>query len=92
MSEMLEQIKSRRSIRKYKSDPVPKELLEKIIDAGLYAPSGMGQQAVIIISVTNKEVRDKLSKLNAKIMGTDTDPFYGAPAVLIVLANKERPT
>ena len=92
MSEMLEQIKSRRSIRKYKSDPVPKELLEKIIDAGLYAPSGMGQQAVVIISVTNKEVRDKLSKLNAKIMGTDTDPFYGAPAVLIVLANKERPT
>lgn len=88
----LESIKTRRSIRKYKSDPVPPELLNKIIDAGLYAPSGMGRQATIILSVTNKEVRDQLSKLNARIMGTDTDPFYGAPAVLIVLAKKDCPT
>ena len=87
-----ESIKTRRSIRKYKSDPVPQELLNKIIDAGLYAPSGMGRQATIILSVTNKEVRDQLSKLNARIMGTDTDPFYGAPAVLIVLAKKDCPT
>lgn len=92
MSDTLEAIRSRRSIRKYKSNPVPKELLDKIIEAGLYAPSGMGQQATIIISVTNKEIRDKLSKLNAKIMGSDSDPFYGAPAVLIVLADKTRPT
>lgn len=88
----LESIKTRRSIRKYKSDPVPQELLNKIIDAGLYAPSGMGRQATIILSVANKEVRDQLSKLNARIMGTDTDPFYGAPAVLIVLAKKDCPT
>lgn len=88
----LESIKTRRSIRKYKSDPVPQELLNKIIDAGLYAPSGMGRQATIILSVTNKEVRDQLSKLNARIMGTDTDPFYGAPAVLILLAKKDCPT
>lgn len=92
MNDTLEAIRSRRSIRKYKSDPVPKELLDKIIEAGLYAPSGMGQQATIIISVTNKEIRNKLSKLNAKIMGSDSDPFYGAPAVLIVLADKARPT
>lgn len=92
MSDTLEAIKSRRSIRKYKSDPVPKELLDKISEAGLYAPSGMGQQATIIISVTDKEIRNKLSKLNAKIMGSDSDPFYGAPAVLIVLADKARPT
>ena len=88
----LDSIKTRRSIRKYKSDPVPQELLNKIIDAGLYAPSGMGRQATIILSVTNKEARDQLSKLNARIMGTDTDPFYGAPAVLIVLAKKDCPT
>lgn len=85
-------IKTRRSIRKYKSDPVPQETLNKIIEAGLYAPSGMGRQATIIISVTDKATRDKLSKLNAKIMGADTDPFYGAPAVLIVLAKKDCPT
>lgn len=92
MSNTLDAIKARRSIRKYKSDPVPKETLDKIIEAGLYAPSGMGRQSTIIISVTNKEVRDRLSKLNAKIMGSDSDPFYGAPAVLIVLADKNCPT
>ena len=52
----------------------------------------MGQQSPIILAVTNKEVRDKLSKWNADIMGTDTDPFYGAPVVLVVLADKNRPT
>lgn len=92
MSNTLDAIKTRRSIRKYKNDPVPKETLDKIIEAGLYAPSGMGRQSTIIISVTNKEVRDRLSKLNAKIMGSDSDPFYGAPAVLIVLADKNCPT
>lgn len=88
MSNTLDAIKTRRSIRKYKSDSVPQELLDKIIEAGLYAPSGMGRQSTIIICVTDKEMRDKLSKLNAKIMGSETDPFYGAPAVLIVLVDK----
>lgn len=88
----LETIKTRRSTRKYKSDPVPQELLDKIIEAGLYAPSGMGRQATIILAVTDKAMRDKLSAMNAKIMGTDSDPFYGAPAVLVVLAKKDCPT
>ena len=65
MSNTLDAIKTRRSIRKYKSDSVPQELLDRIIEAGLYAPSGMGRQSTIIICVTNKEMRDKLSKLNA---------------------------
>lgn len=88
----LEAIKTRRSTRKYKSDPVPQELLDKIIEAGLYAPSGMGRQATIILAVTDKAMRDKLSAMNARIMGTDSDPFYGAPAVLVVLAKKDCPT
>lgn len=88
----LETIKTRRSTRKYKSDPVPQELLDKIIEAGLYAPSGMGRQATIILAVTDKAMRDKLSAMNARIMGTDSDPFYGAPAVLVVLAKKDCPT
>ena len=92
MSDVLETIKSRRSIRKYKSDMVPQDKLEKIIEAGTYASTGMGKQSPIIIAVTNKELRDKLSAMNAKIMGTNTDPFYGAPVVLIVLADKSRPT
>ena len=92
MSDVLETIKSRRSIRKYKSDMVPQDKLEKIIEAGTSAATGMGKQSPIIVAVTNKELRDKLSAMNAKIMGTNTDPFYGAPVVLIVLADKSRPT
>ena len=92
MSDVLETIKSRRSIRKYKSDMIPQDKLEKIIEAGTYAATGMGKQSPIIIAVTNKELRDKLSAMNAKIMGAENDPFYGAPVVLIVLADKARPT
>lgn len=92
MSDVLETIKSRRSIRKYKSDMVPQDKLEKIIEAGTYAATGMGKQSPIIVAVTNKELRDKLSAMNAKIMGVNSDPFYGAPVVLIVLADKSRPT
>lgn len=79
MNDVLETIKSRRSIRKYKSDMVPQDKLEKIIEAGTYAATGMGKQSPIIVAVTNKELRDKLSAMNAKIMGVNSDPFYGAP-------------
>lgn len=92
MNEVLKNIKERRSIRSYKEDKVPKKIIEKIVEAGMYAPSGMGMQSSIIIAITNKNLRDKLSKLNAKIMGVDTDPFYGAPVVLVVLAKKDIPT
>lgn len=90
--EAIENLKTRRSIRKFKSDMVPKEIIEKIIDAGTYAATGMNRQSPVIIAVTNKELRDKLSVLNADIMGASIDPFYNAPVVLIVLAEKNMPT
>lgn len=90
MSEVLTKIQTRRSIRSYKSDMIPKEILEKIITAGIYAASGMNKQTPIIVAVTNKEVRDRLSKANAEVMGAEgKDPFYGAPVILVVLARKE---
>ena len=91
MNEILKAIKERRSIRKFKTDMPKKEDLQQIVEAGLYAASGMGKQPVITLVITNKELRDKLAKTNAKIGGwpEDFDPFYGAPAVLVVLANKE---
>jgi len=92
MNSVLENIKTRRSIRKFKSDMIEKDVLDKIIEAGTYAPSGMNRQSAIIVAITNKEMRDKLSLLNASIMRSDSDPFYGAPVVLIVLANKDIPT
>lgn len=92
MSEVINNMKTRRSIRKYKPDMIPEDVLNRIIEAGTYAATGMGKQSPIIIAVTNKEIRDKFSKMNAEIMGVDSDPFYGAPVVLIVLAEKARPT
>lgn len=92
MSNLLETMKTRRSIRKFKGEPIPKDILEQIIEAGTYAATGMNMQSPIIVAVTNKEIRDEFSKWNAEIMGKDIDPFYGAPVALIVLAKKERPT
>lgn len=94
MSETLKVLETRRSCRAYKPQLIEEEKLQAIIKAGTYAATGMGRQSPIIIAVTNKEMRDKLSAMNAKIMGQGDgfDPFYGAPELLIVLANKDMPT
>ena len=92
MGETLKIIRERRSVKSYKPDMVPEEIVQKIVEAGTWAPSGMGRQSAIIVAVTNKELRDRLSRMNAEIMGTSIDPFYGAPVVLIVLADKRVPT
>ena len=92
MSETLNVLKTRRSCRAYKPDPVEDEKLNAIIEAGTYAATGMGKQSPIILVVKDKELRDKLSKMNAAIMGMEIDPFYGAPELLIVLADKAMPT
>ena len=89
---MIKDLFERRSVRNYKKDMIPKEIIERIIHAGTYAPTGRNLQAPIIVAVTNREMRDRLSKLNADIMGTNSDPFYGAPVVLVVLADKSVPT
>ncbi len=94
MNETIKSIISRRSIKKFKSDSIPQEMIDLILEAGTYAPTGLNKQSPIIIAVTNKEIRDKLSKLNARVVGMseDMDPFYNAPVVLIVLADKSIPT
>ena len=94
MNEVLKAIKERRSIRKFKDEIPDMDMINQIIEAGLYAPSGKNQQSTLIICVTNKELRDKISKDNCEIGGYDpnSDPFYGAPVILIVLAKKDVPT
>ena len=94
MSETLKVLETRRSCRAFKPELIEEEKLQAIIKAGTYAATGMGRQSPIIIAVTNKELRDKLSVMNAKFMGKDEsfDPFYGAQELLIVLANKAMPT
>ena len=92
MAETLTTLKTRRSCRAYKEDIIEEEKLNAIIEAGTYAATGMGRQSPIIIAVTDRALRDKLSKMNAAVMGAQSDPFYGAPELLIVLADKSVPT
>lgn len=91
MNETLKVLKERRSIRKFTDRMPEKAEIEQVIEAGLYAPSAMGRQATKIIAVTSKDLRNKISKMNAEIAGKtgDFDPFYGAPVILIVLADKK---
>lgn len=96
MNEIIENIISRRSVKSYKNVMPPMPLIEEICKAGTYAPTGMGAQSPIIIAVTNKEMRDRLSRINLQIVTNNnlttssghSDPFYGAPCVLVVLAEK----
>lgn len=90
MNETIRTLTERRSIRKYKSEQIKDEQLSEILLAGKYAPTGMGLQSPLMVVVQDKSTVQLLSKLNAAVMGTDTDPFYGAPTVVIVFADKER--
>ncbi len=93
MNETIQTLIARRSVRKYKKESIPKEILAEILKAGTYAPSGMNQQSSIILAITNQEVKNQLARMNAKILGKEEmDPFYGAPVVLVVLADASIPT
>ena len=92
MAETLTTLKTRRSCRAYKPELIEEEKLNAILEAGTYAATGMGKQSPIILAITSKELRDKLSRMNAAVLGADMDPFYGAPEVLVVLGNKAVPT
>ncbi len=87
-NETIECLKTRRSIRKYQDKQVDEEALQAILDAAVYAPNGAGRQSPVIVVVQDKDLLKKLSKMNAGGMGRDVDPFYGAPTVAIVLADK----
>ena len=92
MNDTLKTLIERRSCRSYKPDPIPSEILDQILEAGTFAATGMGKQSPVMIAVTDKKMRDQLSKMNAAVMGANNDPFYGAPVVIVVLANRAVPT
>ena len=92
MKSCMEIMLDRRSVKKYLSDMPKKEDIDRIIEAGLAAASGRNMQASVIVAVTNKEIRDRLSAANAAVMGASADPFYNAPCVLVVLAEKSAHT
>ena len=94
MNEIIKAMVERRSTRSYQNEMLPKEVIDDIIKAGLYAASGRNYQSAVIIAVTDRAMRDRLSEMNRKIGGWSEgfDPFYNAPVVLVVLADKSRPT
>ena len=87
-NEVIKTLTERRSVRRYTKKQVEDEKLELILKAGTYAPTGMGSQSPIMVVVQDPETISLLSKLNAVAMGSSGDPFYGAPTVVIVLADK----
>lgn len=93
MNEVIKTILSRRSVRSFTNEMVPKEMIEEIVNAGQYAPSAMNSQSPIILAITRKELIEKMSKLNAEVLGTaNFDPFFGAPVLLVVLAERNAPS
>ena len=91
--EAIEAMKTRRSVRAFDPSRMPAdEVINQIVEAGEYAPTGHGAQSPRMVVITNKAVRDRLSVLNAQVMGANVDPFYGAPAIILVLADRSKPT
>lgn len=91
MNETLQTIRNRRSIRKFTDQPVPRDIIEQIVDAGIWAASGKNGQAPIVLAITNPELVARLSDMNRQIGGWSEgfDPFYGGKTVLVVLADKD---
>lgn len=92
MNETLNNLKTRRSIRSYLPKQVEKDVLDQVLEAGTFAPTGGGKQSPIIVSVQDPDTLKQLSRMNAQVMGVSSDPYYGAPTVLIVLAERARAT
>lgn len=93
MNEVLKTIKERRSIRNFKKEMPGMDMINQVIEAGLYAPSGKNLQSCKILCITNKQLIEQISKDNCAIGGYDpnSDPFYGAPVILIVIGDKNNP-
>lgn len=93
MDDFMALAKARRSCRAYRPDPVPEALIARVAEAGAWAASGMGMQSPIVVAVTQPAALETLRRINAEVMGASgSDPFYGAPCVLVTLAARERPT
>lgn len=85
--ETLMSMKARRSVRSYRKEQITDAELDAVLEAGTYAASGMNRQPSKMVVVQDAELIGKLSRMNAAVMGADSDPFYGAPTVVLVFAD-----
>ena len=86
MNETLRTLIRRSSCRQFLDKEIPEDALNEIVEAGLYAPTAMGRQESAAIVITNKKVINDLEEVNAKVMGRNGHPFYGAPVVILIIA------
>lgn len=91
-NQVLETIKTRRSIRKYRQEQIKEEELMTVLEAGTYAPSGMGMQCPVLVAIQDKDTMNQIIKMNAAVMGSDSNPYYDAPTVILVFAPSDRTT
>ncbi|MBO4427211.1 MAG: nitroreductase [Bacteroidales bacterium] len=86
-NEVLQALRARRSIRKYKAEQISDEELKAVLEAGTWAPTGKGLQDPWIVAIQDEALRARISKMNAEILGKDVDPFYGAPTFVLVFGS-----
>ena len=88
-NQVIQNIMQRRSCRTFDPNRMPSdELIRQVAEAGTWSLTSRGQQNPIIVVVTNRQLRDRISQMNARVMGSSSDPFYGAPCMLIVLVKQ----
>ena len=87
----IEAIRTRRSVKSYKADMPPSEMIDTVLNAGIQAPSGRNSQSVILVAIKDKAIRDEYSRANASVLGADIDPFYGAPVIIVALVKRGVP-
>lgn len=88
-TEFLDLIKTRRSCRRYKSEQISDHDLQAVLEAGTYAPTSKGQQSPFIVAVQDAKQLAQLSRMNATVMGTDTNPYYDAPTYIFVFVPED---
>ena len=86
-NEVLKALRARRSVRAYRPEQIKDEELKAVLEAGTYAPTGMGWQDPWIVAVQDPETVSRLVQMNAKVMGTTGNPYYGAPTIVLVFAS-----
>ena len=92
MNETLDTLLNRRSIRTFKPEQITDEELNAVLEAGMYAPSGANQQSALFVVVQEKQTRETLSRMNRAVKASDSDPYHGAPTIVLVLADRSKVT
>ena len=89
-NEIIKALKTRRSVRAYKSEQITDDELKTVLEAGTWAPTAKGLQDPWIVAIQNPALLKRISRMNAAVWGReDIDPFYGAPTFVLVFGTAD---